>query len=197
MKRYKKAKRYRAILRATAVVPAVLMLVGGVTFAMLRSQQNVLTGNTISTTTANLQISLDNDSYSNSRTGFDFSNIVPGGAAVPSAGYSFYLRNSGGTPLSIKVAVPTPPTNPNGVDLSKVNVLITTVGNNAGTQTFTLQSLISAAASGGVSASSRDLDFSMNQVYKIQVSMAADAINGPSASLSNLDFVFTGVVPTT
>ena len=138
----KRSTRQVALLRAIGVVAAVAIIVSGVTFAALQSQQDTLTGNTIETATANLQLSTDGTAYADSYAGFDFNNIVPGGQAVPTTGYPFYLKNSGGTPLSLKMAVSSTPANPNSVDLSKVNVILTPVATGTSAQTFTLQSLI-------------------------------------------------------
>jgi hypothetical protein len=178
-----------ALARVISITTALIILITGVTFAALQSQQNVLAGNTISTATANLQLSTDGTTYADSRTGFDFNNIIPGGSAVPAAGYSFYLKNAGGTPLTLKLAVGSTPTNPSGVDLSKVNVILTTVGSGAGSQSFTLQSLLTP---GGVSVTGASLASASAQQYKLQVSMAVDAVTSSSANLGNIDFDFSG-----
>jgi hypothetical protein len=179
------------LLRATAVMALVGIIVSGVTFAALTSQQAVLAGNTIETATADLRVSKDGATYNDSLTGFDFANVVPGGSAVPAAGYGFYLKNFGATNLALKLAVTSVPTNPSNVDLSKVNVLLTTVGGAAPVQTFTLASLVSSAATGGV-AVTNTLNAGIAQQYKFQVSMASDAFSGSSASLGNIDFAFSG-----
>jgi hypothetical protein len=178
-----------AIFRAIGVIAVLVVIVSGVTFAALQSQQDTLTGNTIQTATANLQLSTDGTSYNNSHAGFDFTNIVPGGAAVPTAGYGFYLKNGGGTPLTLKLAVTSTPTNPDSVDLSKVSVLLTTVGSGTPIQTFSLQSLLT---NGGVSLTGNSLATGTAQQYKLQVSMTTDAVSGSSASLGNIDFAFSG-----
>ncbi|HXE10222.1 MAG TPA: hypothetical protein VN554_02240, partial [Verrucomicrobiae bacterium] len=101
---------FASSVRAISVIVAVLVMVGGVTFAALQSQQDTLAGNTVETATANLQLSTDGTTYGSSRSGFDFNNLVPGGQAVPAAGYSVYLKNNGGTPLALKMAVSSVPT---------------------------------------------------------------------------------------
>src|SRR5579884_853474 len=180
---------FKAMARAVMVVGAVVAVVSGVTFAALQSQQNTLTGNTIETATANLQISKNDTNYTNTQSGFDFSGIVPGGSAVPVTGYPFYLKNSGQVKLALKMAVVSTPSNPNNVDLSKVNVVVTTMGgNNLPTQTFSLQSLLN---NGGVDIGTIDNNNSLQ--YKLQISMASDAVTGNSASLGGIDFAFTGV----
>jgi len=189
----KKSRRIKGLKRAILLATLMVGVAGGGAYAVLQSQLNTLTGNTISTATANLQLSTDNVNFSNSHLGFDFNNIVPGGQAVPLTGYPFYLKNAGGTPLAIKLAVNSIPTNIGNVDISKVNIILTTVGSGASPQTFTLQSLLSSSSTGGVTVSTSNLDIGNTQLYKLQASMAADAISGSSASLGNIDFSFTGI----
>jgi len=184
---------YKALTRAVGVVAATVVVVSGVTFAALQSQQDTLTGNTIQTATANLQLSTDGISYSNSHPGFDFNELVPGGQAVPVSGYPVYLKNAGGTALALKFAVSSLPSNPNNVDLNKVNVLLTTIGSGGAPQSFSLQSLMSASASGGLPITSGNLASGATQQYKLQVSMSSDAVTGSSASLGNIDFSFGGL----
>jgi hypothetical protein len=162
-------------------------LAGSAAYAVLQTQDS-LTGNTISTATANLQISTDGVNYSTTKAGFDFGNIVPGGPAVPVAGYSFYLKNGGGTPVGLKLAVSSVPSNPGNVDLSKVNVILTTVGSGTSPQSFPLQSLVG----GSQAILPTALGAGDNQQYKLQASMAGDAVNGGAASIGNIDFTFTG-----
>lgn len=179
------------LVRAVVVVSVVMAIVSGVTFAALTSQQAVLTGNTMETASADLRISKDGTTYSGTLVGFDFPNIVPGGDPVPAAGNAFWLKNYGDTPLALKLSVGSTPTNPSDVDLSKVNVLLTTVGSGQPAQSFTLAALLNADAAGGVSVTG-NLGTGGTQQYKFQVSMASDAFSGSSASLGNIDFAFGG-----
>ncbi len=181
----------RALMRAVGVMGIVMILVSGVTFAALQSQQAVLSGNTITSASADLKVSLNGTNFTTSQTGFDFSGVVPGGPAVPAAGYVFYLKNSGTTTSQVKVAVSTTPTNLNNIDLTKVSVTILRYPGGVA-QTLTLASLISTYASGGV-ALTDTLPAGGTNTYHIQASMAADAFTGSGASLGNIDFVFTGV----
>jgi hypothetical protein len=188
-------KRHKQVtwLRAIAVVAAVVVIVSGVTFAALQSQQAKLTGNTIQTATANLEISPDGTSYSAAQSGYVFSNLVPGGQAMPLNGYNFYLKNTGGTPLELKFAISSVPSNPNNVDLSKVNVIVSPIGGGS-PQSFTMQALLSAAATGGLTINTPAmLNSGVAAQYTIQVSMASDALTGASASLGNIDFAFSGL----
>jgi hypothetical protein len=191
----KQATNFKALSRAVGVMAAVVIVVSGVTFAVLQSQQVKLTGNIIQTATANLLVSSDNSHYAATQQGYIFSNLVPGGPAMPISGYPFFLKNSGGTALLLKLAVTGIPSNPDGVDLSKVNILITSADNGS-TQSFPLATLIAASATGGASIlTPSQLTPGSSAQYTIQVSMTADAMTSSSASLGNIDFAFSGLAP--
>jgi hypothetical protein len=192
----KRSGKFKALTRAAGALIAALVVVSGVTFAVLQSQQIKLAGNTIQTATANLLLSSDGTNYSSSQSGYNFSNLVPGGSAMPASGYPIYLKNSGGTPVALKFAVSSTPSNPDNVDLSKVNVIIMPV-NGGATQVFTLQALIAANTTGGLSINTPAQFLASDTMkYTIQVSLASDANIGSSASLGNIDFAFTGVAVT-
>jgi hypothetical protein len=184
----------RALIRAIGVMSAVLIILGGVTYAALQSQQAVLAGNTVTTASADLKISRDNLSYDSSMPGFSFSDVIPGGPLVPLAGHSFYLKNSGSIATTLKVSVSGMPTNTSNVDLSKTSVVFTKVPGGP-TQTYTLAALISSHATGGlVLADSLGANTTHN--YKVQISMTTDAFNGQGATLGSIDFVFMGTAIT-
>lgn len=166
----------------------------GISFAALTSQDK-LTGSTIQTATANLLLSLDGTNYANTQTGFSFSGIVPGGQAVPANGYDFYVKNSGTTPLALKISVSNNVNNPDNVDLTKVHVILAHIGGSS-VQNFTLQSLIDSYDTGGqdVISPTQLPSGGVMVVYRLSVSMDADAISGGSATISNIDFNFNGVV---
>jgi hypothetical protein len=181
-----------ALVRALSVVASVGILVAGVTFAALQSQQAVLSGNTIQTASANLLIgtaSATSTAFSNSHSGFSFANVVPGGSAQPADGNVFYLKNTGTATLTLKMAVSGTPTNTSNVDLTKVSVTVTRTDTNA-TQTATLQSLLDNT--GGLSLTDNLTPASTGVQYKLSVSMSADAFTGSSASIGAIDFVFSG-----
>lgn len=184
---------YRALLRATAVVAVIMVLVSGATFAVLQSQRVTLQGNTIQTATANMLLSTDGTNYSTSKTGFSFANLVPGGAAEPQTGYSVYLKNGGGVALAVKLAVTGAPANPDGLDLNKVHIVVTSVA-TSNSQRIPLQTLINAANTGGFRITSPVSLAASGDIahYKLQVVIDADALNGSSAALSNLDLAFSG-----
>jgi hypothetical protein len=198
-----KRKRFGAIAplgRAIGVVAAVGIITTGVTFAVLQSQTAALTGNTIQSATAALQVSKDGGTYDTTFTGYDFKGIIPGGPAVPTAygGYPLWLKNTGTAPLFVRIAIPHEPTYTPGIDLSKVSVVLTPYDSRgtAGTaQSFTLAALISANATGGLAVGATPLaNGSAPVMYGLQVSMASDAFNGQSISIQSLDLIFTGVV---
>src|SRR3954466_4669255 len=103
---FRKIKINAALARAITVVASIGIVVTGVTFAALQSQQAVLSANTIQTASANLLIgtaSATSTAYSNSHSGFTFANVVPGGPAMPTDGNTFYLKNTGTATLALKI----------------------------------------------------------------------------------------------
>ncbi|HEY5442356.1 MAG TPA: hypothetical protein VIJ68_02365 [Candidatus Saccharimonadales bacterium] len=173
-------------------VIAVLGVIAGVAFAALQSQ-SLLTGNSIETATADLQISTDGNTYAALRPGFDFHGLIPNGPGVPAAGYPIYLKNSGGTELGLNIYLNGPPSNPNNVDLNLVVVKFMCGAD--GDQEFTLQELLDAKADGGVPVTGHcgAVDIGTSREYRLQIAMNLDSVNGPSASLGNIDFAFSGV----
>lgn len=187
-----KLKSRQPLLRSIWSLLAVTIILTGVTFAALQSQTASLTGNTVSSATAFLLISNDGTTFNNTKSGFNFANIIPGGAAVsPTSGGVFYLKNTGTANLSIKVAVSSTPSNPNNADLSKVFLVFTRVDN--GTQTsFSVKSLVDSFAGGGV-ALGDTISAGTTLEYTVKASMAIDAYNGFSgATVSGIDLSFSG-----
>jgi len=187
---------FATVARSLGVIAAIIALVGGVTYAALQSQQAKLTGNTIETATANLQISTDGNTFAYSLPGYNFNNLIPGGQPVPQYGKNVYLRNNGGAPLQLKLALASTPSNPDNVDLSKVN-LVLTLRDNSNIQTISLNSLLEAANTGGVPLTAvTSLTPGYTAQYSLQVSMSSDAFSGTSASLGNIDLAFSGLALT-
>lgn len=180
----KKFKKLRWVL-----IMLFFIVLGGATYAVLISPPATLSGSTITTANANLLISTDGTSYSTTLPGFDFNSLVPGGPAMPLGGYNFYLKNTGNTPLAIKLGMTKQPTNQGNISLDKVNLIVTPSSGSA--QTLSLQSLLSAGSS-GTSIGVVSLANGASQQYKIQVSMAPDAVSTSTASLSGIDLVFAG-----
>lgn len=181
--------------RSAVLIAAAAVITGGVAFALLQSQAK-LTGNSIQTGTTGLLISQNDSNYNTSTTGYPFAGIIPG--VQTSQTEHFFLKNTGSTPLALKLSDTSVPANPANVDLSKVNVIITPYSLTTfmpGTpQSFSLQSLVDADVSGGL-----DIDYpaalapGAKEEFNIQVSMDSDAVSGSGASLSNIDLSLTGV----
>jgi hypothetical protein len=188
MKRANLQRSIQPLLRAITVISSVAVLATGVTFAALQSQNATLTGNSISTATADLRIGTSATTFSPSRTGFSFGNVIPGGPAAPVDGNIFYLKNYGTPTLALKVAVPTAPANTSGVDLKKVYVVLTRVDTTA-SQKLPLDSLVTA--SGGTALTDTLAGVTVAQ-YKVQIQMDADAFTGQSADITGIDLVFSG-----
>jgi hypothetical protein len=189
----KRIKNSKTLTRTAGLIAVALIIIGGVAFALLQSQQNTLTGNTIETGSADLRISTNATTFTTSHTGFDFNSLIPGGPAQPAAGNAFYLQNTGTSSLALKLAVSSVPTNPDNVDLSKVTVVLTTVGSSNAPQSFSLQSLIASAPTGGIALTGSSLPSGMLQQYKLQVALDIDAVHGQNGNIGNLDLAFTGV----
>ncbi len=184
---------FGVISRAVAVLAAIAVIVGGVTFATLQSQAAILKGNNIQTATASLQLSSNGTNYSSSLDGYAFSNLIPGGVSVPNNGYPIYLKNVGTVPLALRLSVTSTITNPNNVDLSKVHVILNPTSGGI-PQNITLADLISANPTNGIALSQANrITAGQSFAYTIQVSMETDAVSGPTASIDNIDFNFGAV----
>jgi hypothetical protein len=183
---------FQPLARAVMVVSAVAVLATGVTYAALQSQTATLTGNSISTATADLRIGTSASTFSATRTGFSFNNVVPGAVASPTDGNAFYLKNYGAVPMALKVSIGTIPTNVSDVDLNKVYIVLTRVDTSA-SQKLSVASLVAANTAGGVSLTD-ELDGGIVAQYKAQVTMDADAFSGQSATIGGIDLVFSGTV---
>jgi len=181
-------KAHGPLLRAVAVVGVAGVLATGVTFAALQSQQASLTGNTIQSATADLRIGTSASTFDTNRNGFSFKDIVPGGAAMPVDGFSFYLKNYGTAPLNLKLALGGTPTNTSNADLSKVKLQLSRADNENGAQTASLQALTSA----GLALADPIAPGAVVQ-YKLRAAMDDDAFSGTAASLGGIDLVFSGV----
>ncbi|HEX7632883.1 MAG TPA: hypothetical protein VF401_01005 [Candidatus Saccharimonadales bacterium] len=190
MRRIKKPK---FSVRAISTSVVAIALIAGVTFAALQSRAATITGTSIQTANAGLQISSDGQKYSDTMNGFTFDHLVPG-SSTPTHTGSFYLRNTGETKLALQLAVASVPTNPDHVDLSKVRITITNTTNSSDTQVISLQSLLDGSQQGGMSLSSlATLTSGVSQQYVMSAAVDVDAVNGQSATIGNIDLAFTGV----
>ena len=175
------------LLRAIGVVSAVGVLVTSVTFSMLQSQQAVLSGNTIQSATADLRIGTSASTFSASRTGFSFENVVPGGPAMPTDGFTFYVKNAGSAGLALKLAAGGSLTNTASVDLAKVKLQLTRVDTGA-EQVVDVQTLSGA----GLAMTDPVAPGAVVQ-YKLRALMDANAFSGTAATLGGIDLVYSGV----
>ena len=179
-----------AVSRAAGVISAVVVLMTGVTYAALQSPQATLTNSTISSATADLRIGTSATSFSSTRVGFNFVDLIPGGIAAPVDGNIFYLKNYGNANLGLHISISSIPVNLSNVDLTKVSFVITRQDTSTA-QTFTVKALVDSYINGGLSFTD-SLSGSVVAEYKLQAIMSADAFTGQNAQISDLDLVFTG-----
>ena len=179
-----------AVSRAVGVISAVVVLMTGVTYAALQSPQATLTNSTISSATADLRIGTSATSFSSTRIGFNFVDLIPGGIAAPVDGNIFYLKNYGNANLGLHISIGSIPVNLSNVDLTKVSFVMTRLDSST-VQTFTVKALVDSYINGGLSLTD-SLSGSVVAEYKLQAIMSADAFTGQTAQISDLDLVFTG-----
>ena len=179
-----------AVSRAVGVISAVVVLMTGVTYAALQSPQATLTNSTISSATADLRIGTSATSFSSTRVGFNFVDLIPGGIAAPVDGNIFYLKNYGNANLGLHISIVSIPVNLSNVDLTKVSFVMTRLDTST-VQTFTVKALVDSYINGGLSLTD-SLSGSAVAQYKLQAIMSADAFTGQTAQISDLDLVFTG-----
>ncbi len=180
--------RRAAVVRAAAILSILVVAVTGVTYAILQSQNATLTGSSIQSATADLRIGTSASTFDSSRNGFVFKDIVPGGAAMPTDGNTFYLKDYGTAALKLKLSLSGTPTNTAAVDLSKVHVVLSRVDAGGQEQVASLKELQEA----GLQLTDQLNPGSVGQ-YKLKVRMDADAYQGTGATVGNLDLVFSGV----
>jgi hypothetical protein len=109
----KRGFRIKPLARAIAVFSAVLVFVGGVTFAALQNTAT-LTNNTINSDVDGLLVDSDgDDTFAKTDEGFDFADIEPGGE---SDFKEFALKNDTDDPLVVHVQVTGESPLPAGVD---------------------------------------------------------------------------------
>jgi hypothetical protein len=186
MRRFSWAQ-FGLVARGFAVIGSLLTLAGGISFAALQSPSASLTNNTIQSASADLRIGTSATSFAASRSGFDFTGIVPGGNAQPTEGHSIWLKNYGTANLAIKVSIGSTPINTAAVDLSHVWLVVTRQGGGA-PQMMTLQSLLDAHPTGlpnvGMLAAGETAEF------KLQAKMDDTAFSGVGAEISDIDLIF-------
>lgn len=194
IKRHRRLGNFQPLFRAISVIASVAVLATGVTFAALQSQQAVLTGNSIQSATADLRISGTGTTYTNTKTGFVFGDVIPGGPATAPAANSFYLKNYGTPAMSLRMAISSVPVNPDGINLDKVYLILNRVDTNA-SQKLSVAALVASHASGGTVLTD-NLAGGQAAQYKVQVSMDVDAFTGQKADVTGIDVVFSGTAVT-
>jgi hypothetical protein len=172
--------------KKTALITAILVSLAVCVALALFQTRSVLTGNTISTTSADLLISTDGIHYGHTIPGFNFENIAPGGYPVPADGYPVYLKNAGNTVLDLALSMDAAPSNPGSADLSKLNVALTDASGSTIPRGFILQSLI-----GGTQPIEGELTPGSTRQYKLQALAAEDAAQGKT--VGNIDLAFVGI----
>jgi hypothetical protein len=188
-------KKSTIILRASAMLAAISVLVVGVTYAAITSTAT-LTDNTISSATATLLVdgSDGNQDQTASEPGFSFTNLVPGDDF--SDPQTLRLENDGTAPMTVTVHA-TGGTSTGILDKSKVHVkFVNTTVDPDEEETYTLAEL--ETLFNNVPGMSGDDQLDDQEIHEVtvQVKLDADAVSGGGASLSGFNFVFTGTTTT-
>lgn len=195
------ARQLSALARVSAALAIVITLVGGVTFAALRSQNNVLSGSRMTSASADLGMSRSSAGpWSNNIPGFEFTDVVPGGDPGPKTGSDLFFRNNGTINLNLHFGVNlTRLTNPNALNLQKVKIV---VADATGQTIYATQSVHQLGQLlGAGTPQSANIILPKNSVTQLKIMMQIEdgALSDTSsqAVIDNLDIVFSGVVPTT
>lgn len=190
----KRAIKRRAGIRAAAIFSAAAVLLTGVTYASMQSQNDTLQGNTIMSATASLQILGANGIYADTAPGFTFSNLEPGGAAGPVPGHTVSLKNTGSTILALKASINgTTYSNPQHINIGKVQFTFTPSTGGTG-----LSATMAALCTGYNTAVPLPLSISLapgqTMDISLQAQLAADAVTTTTTgvSLSGIDVIFSG-----
>jgi hypothetical protein len=180
-------------LRAAAIISMLAVLVSGVTFAALRSQNNFVSGNRLTSASANLTIGKHaNGLFSNSISGYSFTDLKPGGPAAPLTGNDIYFKNVGSTILDLKVSVnPSRLVNAYGADLHKAYLVV--MDNDGATQIakYSLADLIDSHYTGMPLALNLHLDSTpIHLLLRMQLDDLPSTTD--QIEISDIDFIFTG-----
>ena len=141
------------MVRAIGTMGAVAAIVGGITFASLTSNTVALSPNTLSSSTAAIEIGLTNDGTCTDATAGPAAGmtetLTPG---VASSNYDFCLLNKGDTPLTITTAIPQAYfTGDTGILPSDVTLAM--ICTNGGSSSGTLDQYTGGTALGTLAAS--------------------------------------------
>ena len=179
-------KQAMILTRGIGAIAATAVLVTGVSFAALTSNNVTLSDNSFSTASATLLISNGGDFSSTSVTGFDAGTLAPGQTSDTA---SFQLDNTGGVPLTI-TAIADAINNPNSIDgsLETIHVLRTDGGaTGANSEDVTLATL----AGGNVGLPGGPI--AADTVASYTVSLTLDpSFSGPQGATLSFDTVFSG-----
>lgn len=184
---YLPLRRIKLMLASLLLSAAIVAVIGGFAYAILRSQTTYITGNTITTASANIELSTDGMGYSSTVPGFNFANIVPGGAPMPTDGHALYVKNIGSTALNLSLSSSSSLINQDNIDLTKVSVLVAT--EQGGTQQFSLHELVTAQD--GVPLTMAD-SLQPGQVLVVTLRVAVQSSVSQGLSLNNVTLSLSG-----
>ena len=181
------------LVRSLMVVGGVAVLVGGVTFAALNDSAT-LTGNTISSDTADLQVS-NGGAYGDDVNGFVVENVVPGTGKT----YSFYLKNGSDFPMKVSAKLAAAPV-VTATNISNLDKVIVKIAGDDGVCTAVVNTNLNALNTGSVALPCDPLPANEQGVggvqhvgnYKITFDLDPAALTGGVASVSAFNLVFTG-----
>ena len=186
----KDSRTFLSLTRSLLIMAAVGVVTTGATYAALQSPNVSLTNNIINTGSADLRISKDNSAFTTPSTaGFTFDGVVPGGAAMPASGNTFYLKNYGSVSLAIKAGISGNPSNLSGIDLAKTYLVFDRTDNSSPPVTIALKTLADSYISGGTSLNDT-ITAGATATYSVKASMDTDAYAGTTASISGINIVF-------
>jgi hypothetical protein len=179
------------LARAVGIFGVVAALVGGATLAV--SDTAALTGNDISSATANLLVNNTENGGSpgETDTGFNFASLVPGDDYSDPLGFTLF--NDGDADLDITVYA-TVGTTTGIIDKSQVHFkFVNTDATEEAVYTLAqLETLFNKAP--GVSSIFTDTTLAPAEEdhFTVQAKMDAGAVSGTGASVEDFDLVFTG-----
>jgi hypothetical protein len=185
-----------ALLRAGGVICMVAILVAGVTFAALRSQNNLVNGSRLTSASANLLMSKEaNSVFNSSMTGFDFFDLEPGGPAAPAAGHDLFFKNVGSTNLDMKLSLnPAFLANWSGADLQHIHFAVYDWDGENLFAKYSLAQLRDAYTAGAPLPLNVVIGKDVTLNFKIRMQLDGQGISTTDQiSLDNLDYVFSGV----
>ncbi len=191
----RKQKRLAGLTRAIGVITAVGVLVTGVTFAALQSQNATLQGSRITSATANLTIADGLGGFAATANGFAFDNVEPGGSPMPLGGNTLTLRNNGTSKLALRMSMnPSTFVTAQGANLDHIFIVLNPAGGGP-RQVLSLGTLMTAYANG----TPTDLEYTLpaGQIaqFTIQAQMSNDAVPSTQSgvTLSGIDLIFSGI----